>query len=618
MNPSSHKAEMVKNRSFAKVNSGFLQIMIIGIMSVSIGLCGNDAFAQSSEQTTLSDNLQNDPIAQDILKKIEQTKKMITELEQKEYERNQAQENLEKMRDLSVQRLTVDLEEWERLWDQYSSRNSFDRFVNKKPDFVQGVFWDQFEFKEQRVNQGRQAMNKVLINGGTMQDAKNAYHKAASIQRVELIEVNSQINIKHNLADYEEQQIFNSTGQVHFSPLTASKLAQFYSDYRLQPNYVLANPDDTSISTATPTIDSENTTCENGFVLVSRLVSQSKTCVDEDTAQKWIDNNTSGILIHKEYDKITNVKTNPATDCGDGNVVVYSIADSEYQCVSESQAEQMISNHTAETHTLVDYIQNKDKKKTIDDTIYGINQEILALEAEYDFVKNNLESTYQIMIEDEKYSAKQKIKQVINEYRGSDRTQADVSSIISEINNARDAAIEKMLDDKAITMGQLELDLQSKIAKAVRGFEGNPDINVDWLFLSKVTGNDSAESSNVHAVQSTEQSNLTVQVSNVDVVNSSGQKLPSIKAGQVLQVVADITNPGDSKQNFAYALDITNEDNESVQPTQWITGTLDANQTFNVGLSWTPEVSGEFKAVISTGMEVDSVFHTTNVPIFVS
>ncbi|NIP62058.1 MAG: hypothetical protein GWN01_11805, partial [Nitrosopumilaceae archaeon] len=48
------------------------------------------AFAQSndvytSNQTTLSKDLQNNPVAQEILKKIEQTKQWIAELEQRNY-----------------------------------------------------------------------------------------------------------------------------------------------------------------------------------------------------------------------------------------------------------------------------------------------------------------------------------------------------------------------------------------------------------------------------------------------------------------------------------------------------------------------------------------------------
>ena len=72
--------------------------VILGISAVfTLFFAINPAFAQTfddtSEQITFSRDLQNNPIAQDILKKIEQTKKMIEELKQKEYENNQAKEN---------------------------------------------------------------------------------------------------------------------------------------------------------------------------------------------------------------------------------------------------------------------------------------------------------------------------------------------------------------------------------------------------------------------------------------------------------------------------------------------------------------------------------------------
>lgn len=60
---------------------------ILGIC-VAFAFFASPAFAQepvnTSNQTTLSGDLANNPIAQDILKKIEQTKKWIQDLEQKD------------------------------------------------------------------------------------------------------------------------------------------------------------------------------------------------------------------------------------------------------------------------------------------------------------------------------------------------------------------------------------------------------------------------------------------------------------------------------------------------------------------------------------------------------
>lgn len=71
--------------------------------------------AQTSEQTTLSGDLANNPVAQDILKKIEQTKKWIAELEQRDYEKLEAQKELEAKRAQSLQILNQDLADWEKL-----------------------------------------------------------------------------------------------------------------------------------------------------------------------------------------------------------------------------------------------------------------------------------------------------------------------------------------------------------------------------------------------------------------------------------------------------------------------------------------------------------------------
>ena len=208
------------------MKSWLFTILLLGIIGLS-GTILQTSHAQTNndnndviigEQVTFSDDLLLDPVAQDLLKKIEQTRKRIAELEQKEYEDNQAKQQLEEMRKLSLEHLKTDLDEWERLWEKHSSRNAFESFVNKKPEYVRGVFWDQFEFKEQKVKAGREALKQVLLNGGSLHDAREAYFKAAQTKKIELIEMNAQFNVKHNLAYYGQQQMFNSTGQFHLSP----------------------------------------------------------------------------------------------------------------------------------------------------------------------------------------------------------------------------------------------------------------------------------------------------------------------------------------------------------------------------------------------------------------
>ena len=203
--------------------SRIMMLTILLVAASSAAMQTSSAETDSTGQTTISGNLAGDPFAQDILDKIEQTKKMIAQWQQRQFENEQSRQQLEQLREDAIERLAEDLDEWERLWEKHSARNSFEKFVNKKPGYVQGVFWDQFEFKELKVDLGRAAMYEVLSTGGTMKEARLAYNDAATTQRIELVEMNSQFNVNHNLADYTEQQIFNSTGQIHYSALTQGK-----------------------------------------------------------------------------------------------------------------------------------------------------------------------------------------------------------------------------------------------------------------------------------------------------------------------------------------------------------------------------------------------------------
>ena len=123
--------------------------------SLFVSSHAQEATNETIGQTTLSGDLLNNPLAQDILEKIEQTRQWIVDLEEREYEKTKAQKELEEKRAIAVKRLNLDLIEWENLWANYTSRAAFERFVDDKPAPIQGVFWDQFEFKEMKVNAGQ-------------------------------------------------------------------------------------------------------------------------------------------------------------------------------------------------------------------------------------------------------------------------------------------------------------------------------------------------------------------------------------------------------------------------------------------------------------------------------
>lgn len=260
---------------------------LIGTISISPQIYAqtNDS-VYTSEQTTLSENLRDDPMAQMILEKIEQTKKWIAELEQKNYEQLADQRELEVKRQQALESLNRDYNAWMELWEEYSPRNSFERFVEKKPEFVQGIFWDQFEFHDSKVQAGRDAYDEVLINKGTVEEARQAYLKAAETKYIELISENSKINVKHNRAIYEQQLLFTPQGQFIETPTTGEELRKYFEDYRTNPEYLKANPDD-SLSWDKMVRQTPTDECREDLVLIFRYQSNDNVCVSETTAQMW-------------------------------------------------------------------------------------------------------------------------------------------------------------------------------------------------------------------------------------------------------------------------------------------------------------------------------------------
>ena len=85
--------------------------------------------------------------------------------------------------------------------------------------------------------------------------------------------------------------------------------------------------------------------------------------------------------------------------------------------------------------------------------------------------------------------------------------------------------------------------------------------------------------------------------SNPAIVDAFGNSLASVSVDQQVQITADLTSGQDRDQDFAYLVQIQNEDGVTVE-LSWIAGTLGAGATFNAAQSWTPSETGSYTATI--------------------
>ena len=407
-------------------------IAIVAITLISFvtqNVLGQTQENTASEQTTLSGDLANNPVAQDILRKIEQTKQWIADLEKRDYEKTLAQKLLEEKRAIALERLNYDLVQWEILWSNYTSRAAFERFVDDKPSEVQGVFWDQFEFKEMKVNAGRDALKKVIANGGTMKEARDAYIKAAETKRIELIEANTQFNIKHNLAYYKEQLLFDIQGEFINSTASLEKLSEFNSDYRNNPKYLAANPQDEFAREALQSaLDSQ---CREGYELIHRFQQNDNVCVTEFSAQKWI----------------------------------------RYGIGERPGIAEIINNAELENQDSI----------TVEGKIEIINQQIREFDEDYQMKQNEIIKQYDIQYENVDIEAKRAEREMVAEYSANKTlTAKEISDKILFIRNQIGAEKDKVLEEKLEALDDLRVEFDKNVLGLVTAFEDRLGIKIIW------------------------------------------------------------------------------------------------------------------------------------------
>jgi hypothetical protein len=158
--------------------------------------------------------IKNDPGMMKILYNIELFKQKYAALQQKQDLQQQQNKLVDEQRKMANSYLQADLASANHLNDMSAPVNAYAGFVSKIDSSTQGVFMDEFAYMQQKVAQGKLAMTKVLQNGGTRDEAWNAYYTNAATQKTDLVNVNKAINVKYRLADGTVQDLFDKYGNL--------------------------------------------------------------------------------------------------------------------------------------------------------------------------------------------------------------------------------------------------------------------------------------------------------------------------------------------------------------------------------------------------------------------
>ena len=175
------------------------------------------ADAESEIKVKASKQLQKNPLAMKILAEMEKQKLRHKQQLQGNFETvplTSKQLEVEEKRAIAQERLSERLDAFLLKYKDKMPKAAFAKFVEKKPDYIHGVFWGMFDYMQGKVDSARSAMKQVLDNGGSLAEARDAYFAHAETKRVQLIQVVKDLNIQHGLADQTEQDTFDEFGKL--------------------------------------------------------------------------------------------------------------------------------------------------------------------------------------------------------------------------------------------------------------------------------------------------------------------------------------------------------------------------------------------------------------------
>lgn len=104
--------------------------------------------------------------------------------------------------------------EWLAQFSPFTPQNAYATFVSQLNQTVQAIFWSQFNYTEQKTNEGLAAMNQVKQNGGSAEQARDAFIQNASTSRSDITIVNNNLNVQYGKANSTVQQEFDQYGNL--------------------------------------------------------------------------------------------------------------------------------------------------------------------------------------------------------------------------------------------------------------------------------------------------------------------------------------------------------------------------------------------------------------------
>jgi len=184
------------------------------ILSLFAILNTTQIFAISDDEIRATEKIKNNPAMMQILKKIEQSKKILAEMQEGKKAESKQNNALQETRAIANARLNAELDGMSKDGEQFTPQSAFAKFVSKKPVDVQDIYVSMFNYQQDKIKSAQNIREQIIASRGNTKDAWDAYYKNSATNRAQMISLAKEFNIKYANADAKIQRAFDSNGKI--------------------------------------------------------------------------------------------------------------------------------------------------------------------------------------------------------------------------------------------------------------------------------------------------------------------------------------------------------------------------------------------------------------------
>ena len=185
--------------------------MILSLLAI---LNTTQIFAIESDEIKATDKIKNNPTMMQILKKIEQSKKILAEMQEGKKIQTQKIKAIQEARNVAKAKIDEEIGRMNKDNEPSTPQKVFAKFVSSKPIEVQSIYMSMFNYQQDKIKSAQKIRDQILAGGGKTKDALDTYYKNSATSRIQMVSLNKDFNIKYANSDAKLQQVFDAKGKI--------------------------------------------------------------------------------------------------------------------------------------------------------------------------------------------------------------------------------------------------------------------------------------------------------------------------------------------------------------------------------------------------------------------